>query len=127
MTDTRNEITVTEDDLKLVDAANFENPPGLFEFQLDSKRPFGNSSKFKDMCEALGLETVETIRGETVVPAEYKDVLEEQAQKLPYVFEVILQNGRETGHYIRETPHDDWQLQEEYTSEPADMEGENDR
>lgn len=122
MTDTRNEITVTEDDLKLVNAANFTHK-GLFDFRLDSKRPFGNSSKFKDICDALGLETVETISGETVVPAEYKDTLEEQAQKLPYVFEIILQNGRETGHYIRESPHDDWQLQEEYNDE-SQTEGE---
>lgn len=122
MTDTRNEITVTEDDLKLVDAANFTHN-GLFDFRLDSNRPFGNGNKFKDMCDALGLETVETLSGETVVPAEYKDVLEEQAQKLPYVFEVILQNGRGTGHYIRETPHDDWQLQEEYNDE-SQTEGE---
>lgn len=112
----RNEITVTEDDLELVDAANF-NHRELFHFELDSKRPFGNSNKFADMCEALGLETVETINGETVVPEEYRDTLEEHAQKLPYVFEVILQNGRQTGHYIRENPHEKWVLQEEYSED----------
>lgn len=112
----RCEVTVTEDDLKLVDAANFEHN-GLFAFKLDYKRPFGNSDRFRDMCEMLGLEMVETMGGDTVVPAEYKDTLEEHAQKLPYVFEVVLQNGRQTGHYIRENPHRPWVLQEEYDAE----------
>ncbi|QIB75341.1 hypothetical protein G3I44_14220 [Halogeometricum borinquense] len=67
---------------------------------MDSKRPFGNSSIFEDMCEILDLELVEVLGEGEMVPARHKDTLEEHARKLPDVFRIVLRHGRRTGEYV---------------------------
>jgi len=108
MTEYPRKITITEEDLKIVDNLNIQDDPELFTIRVDSKRPFGNSAIFKDLCRILDLEIVEGISGEEVVPIEHKEKLENHAQKLDSVVEVILKKGRETGTFTKESYSDPW-------------------
>jgi len=108
MTEYPRQVTINEDDLKLVENLNIKDDPELFTIRVDSKRPFGNSDIFKDMCRKLDLDLVETVSGEEVVPMKHKEKLENHAQKLPTVVEVILENGRVTGTFAKESYSEPW-------------------
>jgi len=108
MTEYPREVTITEEDLKLVENLNIKDDPGLFDIRVDSKRPFGNSDRFKDMCRKLDLELVEAVSGEEIVPMEHKEKLENHAQKLGTVVEVVLKKGRVTGTFAKESYSEPW-------------------
>ena len=108
MTEYPRQVTINEDDLKLLENLNIKDDPELFTIRVDSKRPFVNSDIFKDMCRKLDLDLVEAVSGEEVVPMKHKEKLENHAQKLPTVVEVVLENGRATGTFAKESYSEPW-------------------
>lgn len=109
MTEYPRDVEITEDDLKLVENLNLRDDPDLFTVRVDSKRPFGNSDIFKDMCKVLDLDLTETISGEEVVPRDHKEKLENHAQKLGDVVELVLKKGKVTGRFTKDSYSEPWQ------------------